>query len=97
MSTVLVRYRVKAGREAENVALVEAVYAELAEKKPEGLRYMTVVGDDGRTFFHLAEISSEKNPLLETDAFRAFQRGIRERCDEPPQPLPVSPVGAYGF
>jgi hypothetical protein len=30
-------------------------------------------------------------------AFRAFQEGIGERCDEPPAPMQVREVGSYRF
>ena len=97
MKNVLVRYKVKAEQAEENVRLVKDVYAELKEKQPEGLRYTTLVAEDGVTFFHLASISAEGNPLMQVEAFGRFQQGIKERCDEPPAPEPVSLVGAYGF
>lgn len=97
MRKVLVRYKVKPHRVEENEALVKAVYAELHEKKTEGLRYATLKADDGLTFFHLASIEGEGNPLARTAAFKAFQENIRERCDEPPSPTELSLLGAYGF
>jgi translation elongation factor EF-1beta len=98
MRKVLVRYKVKPDRAEENVKLVEAVYAELKEKKPAGLRYTTLKSGDGLTFFHLASIeSSEGNPLGSMDAFKKFQENIKDRCDEPPAPTDLSLVGAYGF
>ena len=53
MRQVMVRYRVKAGREAENEALVRAVYEELDEVQPEGFRYATFRFDE-RSFVHVA-------------------------------------------
>ena len=98
MRKVLVRYKVKPERADENQALVEAVYAELHEKKPAGLRYTTLKSDDGLTFFHLASIeTTEGNPLGSLDSFKKFQEDIKDRCDEPPKPTNLSLVGAYGF
>jgi hypothetical protein len=98
MRKVLVRYKVKDGRVEENEALVRAVYEELQEKKPDGLRYSTFKADDGLTFFHLASIETpDGNPLANMDSFKAFQADIKDRCDEPPAPVDLSLIGAYGF
>src|SRR4051794_22156787 len=43
---VVVRYRVRPDAVDENVRLIQAVYAELAEKQPAGFRYRTVRVDD---------------------------------------------------
>ena len=83
MRQVMVRYRVKAGREAENEALVRAVYEELASVEPEGFRYATFRFDD-RSFVHFALIDEDgPGPLPGLAAFKAFTRDIDERCDEP--------------
>jgi hypothetical protein len=97
MRKVLVRYKVKPERVEENEALVRAVYAELKEKRPAGLRYATLKADDGVTFYHLASIEGEGNPLAATAAFPRFQEGLKDRCDEPPQPVDLSLVAAFGF
>jgi hypothetical protein len=55
----VVRYRVKPDRAEENQALVEAVFAELAETRPDGLRYGTILLDDGVTFVHVAQIEGD--------------------------------------
>ncbi len=91
---VVVRYRVKPEAVAENVALVRAVYDELAEARPGGLRYSTLRVDE-RTFVHVAVVEGETNPLDEVTAFRAFTQGIAERCEEPPQALGGEVVGRY--
>lgn len=96
MSTIIVRYTPKADRADENQALVEAVFAELAETDPGGLRYATFRLDDG-TFIHIADIEGDENPLAATAAFAAFQEGIGERCQEglAPNPQPAALVGSY--
>jgi hypothetical protein len=98
MSTVVVRYRTKADRADENQRLVEAVFAELAETKPAGLRYATHRLADG-TFVHIADVESDANPLNDVAAFAEFLAGIGERCEpgEGPNPQPATLVGAYGF
>jgi hypothetical protein len=95
MSKVMVRYRVKAGREAENEALVQAVYAELDQIGPEGFRYATFRFDE-RSFVHIAFTDGDaRAPLPQLAAFQAFTRDIAERCDEPPVVSELSKVGSY--
>jgi hypothetical protein len=95
MRRVMVRYKVKPERVAENEELVRAVYAELAQARPPGLRYETYRLDDGVSFVHLAQSAGRPGPLAEIAAFARFQQGIGERCDEPPVVTELSPVGAY--
>jgi len=90
----MVRYRVRPDRVAENEELVRAVYAELAQTAPEGLRYATFKLDDGVSFMHVAA-TSDDNPLLQVEAFARFQAGIAERCDEPPVVTTLDLVGSY--
>ena len=65
MGKVVVRYKVKPERVEENERLIGAVYAELAESAPEGLRYATFRLDDGVSFVHIASIDTAdgSNPL----------------------------------
>lgn len=96
MASTMVRYRVKPERAEENVALVHAVYAELARKQPEGLHYATFRLPDGVSFLHLVVETDEPGRILGTvDAFGAFQADIEGRCDEPPDATPISLVGSY--
>lgn len=97
MTTTVVRYKVKDGRGDENQALVEAVFAELAETAPDGLRYGTIRLDDGVTFVHIARSEGEQSPLNESAAFKAFVEGLQERCAEPPTPLEGTVIGNYGL
>ncbi|MFO0548864.1 MAG: hypothetical protein U0271_10780 [Polyangiaceae bacterium] len=98
MKRVLVRYTVKPEALAENERLVQAVFAELAEKRPDGLRYATSKQRDGFTFVHIATVSTldGKNPLVALEAFKAFTSTIQERCVEPPVTLELEPIAAYG-
>jgi len=97
MPDVIVRYKVKEGRGDENQALVEAVFAELAQTKPEGLRYGTFRLDDGVTFIHIARTEGEARPFEDSAAFAAFTADLPARCDEPPAPSPATVVGQYGL
>ena len=86
----LIRYRVKPGRAEENADLVRAVYAELAELAPRGVRYVTF--RDGDTFMH---VSIGESPTT-VPAFARFREGLDERCEEPPRVV-SDVVGSYGL
>jgi hypothetical protein len=93
----MVRYKLKPDRVDENERLVRAVYQELAERRPAGLRYATFKLEDGVSFVHLASQEGEESPLGRIDAFARFQEGIRERCDEPPVVVKLDEVGSFRF
>ncbi len=95
--TKVIRYTTKPERADENAALVEAVYAELALKNPEGLRYATLRLDDGVSFVHIAMLDGGENPLTRSAAFAAFQAEISDRLTEGPIQADATVVGAYGL
>ena len=95
MKRVMVRYRIKQDRVEENEAFIRAVFAELQNQSPDGVRYASFKQDDGASFVHIASIEGESNPLTELPAFKAFTADIRERCDEPPVAVELSEVGSY--
>ena len=99
MKQVMVRYKVKPERAAENEQLVGAVYAELHETKPTGLRYATFRLEDGVSFVHLASHDSEdgQSPLSELEAFQRFQENIADRCEEGPVLSSLREIGSYRF
>lgn len=99
MGEVVVRYKVKPESAEENQRLVEAVFAELAESDPGGIRYATFRLADGVTFVHVASIDAEdgSNPLGTISAFAEFTRDIGARCDEPPVAQDARVVGSYGL
>jgi hypothetical protein len=96
MNHVIVRYRVKPERAAENEQLVRAVYTELHEKNPALLHYGTFQLDDGVSFVHLASADGDgPNPLSELEAFKRFQEEIDDRCEEGPVVTSVREIGSY--
>jgi hypothetical protein len=90
----MVRYKVKPDRAAENEELVRAVYEELHQTKPEGLRYATFQLEDGVSFVHMAT-DDGSNPLSKVQAFKEFQKGINDRCDEAPVVTQLREIGSY--
>jgi hypothetical protein len=97
VSRTLVRYKVKPEQAACNEELVRRVYEELQRTTPAGLRYATFVLEDGVSFVHVASVETEDahNPLSDVAAFRTFQEGIGDRCEEPS--AGQREVGSYGF
>jgi len=95
MTTKVVRYTTTPETADENARLVAAVYAELAQTRPEGLRYATLRLDDGVSFVHLAQVDGDHNPLTESPAFAAFQAGLGARVVEGPAAVDATVVGSY--
>jgi len=97
MGSSMVRYKVRPGRAEENAALVRAVYVQLAQEQPAGLRYATFRLPDGVSFMHVVIETDQPGRILgEVDAFKAFSANIEERCDEPPVVTEITLVGSYG-
>jgi hypothetical protein len=97
MRQVMVRYKVKPERVAENERLVRAVYDELERVDPDWFHYATFRLDDGVTFVHLASSDTEdgRSPLPELAAFRRFQEDIEDRCQENPVVTRLSEIGSF--
>ena len=95
----LVRYTTKPDRAAENEALSRAVFAQLRNAPPDGVAY--ALFRDGNEFIHvfLNFREDESAPVTELPAFKAFEKGMPERCDVPPKAtrLAVQLVDSYGF
>jgi hypothetical protein len=96
MQRRLIRYQAKPEMADKNAELVAAVFAELKDAKPDGIRYLTLRLEDN-TFVHLVETTTDagSSALTQLRAFQAFQSGIRDRCAEPPLVLGATVVGNY--
>ncbi|MES1218863.1 MAG: hypothetical protein ABUT20_25380, partial [Bacteroidota bacterium] len=99
MKKVLVRYKIKPEKVAENEALVKEVYKELLAKAPEGFHYSTYKLADGVSFVHIAFADTEQinSAFTNLPAFKNFQANIKDRCDELTVAGPVTVIGAYNF
>jgi hypothetical protein len=95
MVTKVIRYTTTPEAADENERLVRAVFAELAETKPDGLHYATFRLDDGVSFVHVAQHDDEQNPLTSSSAFAQFQSGIRDRVVAGPVPADATVIGSY--
>ena len=97
MTTTVVRYQTKPERADENQRLIEAVFAELDERQPDGFTYKVFRLEDGVSFIHVViEHDIEKPESLQAlPAFQAFAADIADRCDIPPVATGASIVGGY--
>ena len=93
----VVRYTTKPGSADENEKLIKAVFAQLTDQQPEGLRYIAIRLDDGVSFMHIAVLDNDPNPLTAPPAFGEFVSAINERCTSGPTPANGTVVGTYGI
>jgi len=99
MKRVMVRYKVKPGRVAENERYIKSVFEQLQRERPTGLRYASFKLGDGVSFVHIVshEAADGTDPLRELPAFKAFTAEIKDRCEDPPVAAELTEVGTYGF
>ncbi len=96
MSAVkVIRYTTKPECAEENERLIRAVFAELADHDPGGLRYTAFRLADKVSFVHVAVLDGDSNPLTALPAFAEFQRGIADRCVEGPVAADADIVGSF--
>jgi hypothetical protein len=97
MKATVVRYQTKPERADENQQLIEAVFADLEERQPEGFTYKVFRLEDGVSFIHMVIEHDVKDPdsLQAVPAFQAFVADIAERCDVPPVATGATIVGGY--
>ncbi|MGA3221262.1 MAG: hypothetical protein ABSE77_19665 [Acidimicrobiales bacterium] len=80
----------------ENERLITAVFAQLAEERPDGMRYVAIRLDDGVSFVHVALFDGDDNPLPTLGAFGEFVSAIDTRCADGPSPANGTVIGDYG-
>ena len=99
LKRLIVRYKVKADRADENQKYIQNVFEELHQTHPSGLRYASFRLSDGVSFVHIVSVETANghNPLIETPAFKAFNAGIADRCEEQPVLTEMTEVGSYRF
>ena len=97
MKATVVRYQAKPERADENQQLIEAVFAELDEREPEGFTYKVFRLEDGVSFIHVViehDVTAPES-LQAVPAFQAFVADIADRCDIPPLATGATIVGGY--
>jgi hypothetical protein len=94
MTFRLIRYPTKPGRAGDNRTLVEGVFRELAETRPQSVRYLVLELEDG-SFIHLVEATEGDASITGLPAFKAFAEAGRELRSEQPQLSAAKVVGNY--
>ncbi len=94
MNRRLIRYTAKPDRADENQRLIEAVFHELREKKPDGVRYMVLRMADN-SFAHFVELEAATNPLAALESFRKFSGTAGDRTLEGPVASEATVIGDY--
>ncbi|HEV7495546.1 MAG TPA: hypothetical protein VGO10_17360 [Baekduia sp.] len=92
----MIRYTVAPDQVAHNEELLRTLFAELAELRPDGLRYEAFKLADGVSFIHL--VSHDKpghGPVPHLHALKAFHTGLHERCDQRPARTELTGFGTY--
>lgn len=97
MKATVVRYQAKPDRADENQALIEAVFADMEARQPEGFTYKVFRLEDGVSFVHVVieHDVADADSLQDVPAFQAFVADIADRCDVPPAASGATVVGGY--
>lgn len=97
ITNVVVSYTVKPEAMDEHVRLIEAVFAQLHDERPDNVEYKVVRLDDGVSFVHIstADTPDGANPLPELSSFRDFGRDSGSRVATQPNPTGADLIGAY--
>jgi hypothetical protein len=96
MKRTLIRYKARPELADRNAELIAAVFAELKDARPEGVRYLSLrLDDDSFVHFVESDAADGTSVLPKLSSFQAFQEGIRDRCIEPPLVRGVVIVGNY--
>jgi hypothetical protein len=95
MSHTIVTYTVKPGREEENAGLVRAVFKELAQTRPDGLRYAVFYIPDSRQFIHLYTDEGSQTGLQGLNSFKAFVAEAEDRHGQPATFTQPELIGDY--
>lgn len=93
----VVQYRVRPESAEENQRLIEQVFAELALKQPDGLRYASFRLDDGVTFMHIVMSEEGMDVLPQLAAFQKFSGTIADRIESQPVRSSLNILGSYRF
>jgi hypothetical protein len=94
---VIVRYKLKADRTAENEQFVRAVFRQLHDRQPEAIGYAVYKLADGVSFVHILfyETEAAHKVFDSLPAFRDFLGQAKDRFEELPLVSEVEEIGSY--
>jgi heme-degrading monooxygenase HmoA len=93
----VIQYKLKADRVTENEQLIKALFRQIHERKPEGVRYAVYKLADGLGFMHIIFYETEEahQAFTSLSAFRDFQAQARDRFEESPVVSEAEEIGSY--
>jgi hypothetical protein len=91
----IMRYQIKLSELDNHLALLRTVYAELAERRPDGLTWASYQLDQPNHFLEVVSGPDLPGPLPNLPAFQAYRAGLDDRCETPSQFTEVDQVGSY--
>jgi quinol monooxygenase YgiN len=96
---VMISYKVRPDQLERNAELLGEVRAELAAKRPDGLRFVTFQTDEEGRFVSLVEFEGESGlaPHHRMESFQRYRSTLDERCEQPPVVTVLHEVDSYGF
>jgi hypothetical protein len=96
MSVLTVRAKLKEEHVADAVAAVKRMFAAIERERLEGIRYASVMLEDGVTFLALLEVEDGlENPLPGLPEAQQFYDRLPGWYTEPPDVAPGTVVGSY--
>jgi hypothetical protein len=95
MTRTMVRYKVRPDQAALNEELIDGVFAELHELRPEAFSYRVFVLEDGVSVVHVVEYEGA-NPLPALASFKRYSADVRDRLEEGPVFSELRQIGSIG-
>jgi hypothetical protein len=98
MKVTTVRYKIAPDRVQENIRFVRAIFSQLHETSPSGLRYACMTAGDG-SFMHIVCIDDDASDeaLTSLRSFQDFRAGFQDRALEPSTFTEYEVVGNFGL
>ena len=94
MKATVVRYQAKPDRADENQKLIEAVFADLEARQPDGFTYKVFRLQDRVSFIHVV-IEHDVDAPDSLQDVQSFVAEIADRCDVTPSAMGATVVGGY--
>jgi hypothetical protein len=93
----MIRYKVRPDAVERNLELVRAVHAELAARRPAGVRYASFQLADEVSFMDVVWTEAGPGPLMALASWEPFRATLADRCEEPPSLTELRELGAFGW
>jgi len=97
MIAKLARYRLKADKQDEVVAILEEFVKTVKEKEPNTLRYVVYRLEDGVSFVHIMYFKDEEAERHHrgTNYVKKFTELLNPNCVDAPEFVKIAPVPAH--